>query len=140
MPNILKPLPLLGVLLVGTLFVAVWADDEEEEWEEPRIHYALSLEAALIESRERHALVLVIFSQDSDNIEPGYLFNDGDSLAEYANENLVVLAAHPRTPPENDPDWEGHLDHIAKQRGFYDQEVRYTDDRLAEVFASNTQR
>ena len=45
-----------------------------------------------------------------------------------------VLSRHPAPAPDVDPDWSKHLAQIQKQRGLYDQEVRFTDDGLRVIF------
>ena len=46
-----------------------------------------------------------------------------------------ALAEHGVEPHANRSDWRNALTRLRQLRGFYDREVRYTDDRLAEIFA-----
>lgn len=50
------------------------------------------------------------------------------------NWHRQVLEHHPAPAPDVDPDWSKHLAQIQKQRGLYDQEVRFTDDGLRAIF------
>lgn len=85
---------------------AIVADDDEE-FPPPRVTWRKSYAEALEEARVRNAVIYLVFSQDSDSRVPGSLFND-ERLAQYAEERLVLLAAHPK--------FDGPLPHRPERR------------------------
>lgn len=84
------------------------ADDETSEEGEPAsvLTWRVSYAAALEEARLRNAVIYLIFTQDSDSVIPGELFQN-PAMRKYAEERLVMVAAHPKFdgPLPHKPDW-----------------------------------